>query len=131
MNDTDPSPTGFAAQDALFTGKQIKVFIYNQQVTDDITTRYLNLAKQNTFPSLAVRDDCRASTRTEMDGGELTALQESGRERHFNGDIELDVRPPGCVGRRALRRRIDVSFSGHRVLSQVDLTTLGRTNSSA
>jgi zinc/manganese transport system substrate-binding protein len=54
MNDTDPSPQDSAAQDALFNGKQVKVFIYNQQVTDSITSRYLSLAHANGIPVVGV-----------------------------------------------------------------------------
>lgn len=54
MNDTDPSPQDSAAQDALFTGRQVKVFLYNQQVTDSTTARYLSLAKANGIPVVGV-----------------------------------------------------------------------------
>ena len=78
MNDTDPSPQDSAAQDALFTGKQIKVFIYNQQVTDDITTRYLNLAKQNHIPVVGVYETMpRKYTYQKWMESELTALQKA------------------------------------------------------
>lgn len=54
MNDTDPSAQDTATQDALFTGKQVKVFLYNQQVTDDTTDKYLQLAKDNGIPVVGV-----------------------------------------------------------------------------
>jgi len=54
MNDTDPAPQDAAAQKALFTGKKVKAFVYNQQVTDDITNTYLALAKQNGIPVVGV-----------------------------------------------------------------------------
>jgi zinc/manganese transport system substrate-binding protein len=54
MNDTDPSPQQSAAQDALFTGKQVKAFLYNQQVTDSITSHYLSLAHKNDVPVVGV-----------------------------------------------------------------------------
>ena len=54
MNDTDPSPQDSAAQDALFTGKKVKVFLYNQQVTDSITSHYLTLAHDNDIPVVGV-----------------------------------------------------------------------------
>jgi zinc/manganese transport system substrate-binding protein len=54
MNDTDPSPQQSAEQDALFTGKKVKVFLYNQQVTDSITAHYLALAKANGVPVVGV-----------------------------------------------------------------------------
>ncbi|MDN4646893.1 metal ABC transporter solute-binding protein, Zn/Mn family [Curtobacterium sp. PsM8] len=54
MNDTDPSPQQSAAQDSLFTSKQVKVFLYNQQVTDSITAHYLSLAHANGVPVVGV-----------------------------------------------------------------------------
>ena len=37
MNGTDPSPQDVAAEKALFTQHKVKVFLYNQQVTDALT----------------------------------------------------------------------------------------------
>lgn len=54
MNDTDPAPQDVAIQSALFTGHKVKVFLYNQQVTDAITATYLKLAKQNGIPVVGV-----------------------------------------------------------------------------
>ena len=54
MNDTDPSPQNVAAQKALFTGHKVKVFLYNQQVTDALTESYIKLAKDNGIPIVGV-----------------------------------------------------------------------------
>lgn len=54
MNDTDPSPQQSAAQDALFTKHRVKAFLYNQQVTDSITSHYLSLAHSNHIPVVGV-----------------------------------------------------------------------------
>ncbi|MGT2426105.1 metal ABC transporter solute-binding protein, Zn/Mn family [Amnibacterium kyonggiense] len=54
MNDTDPSPQQSAVQDALFTDRQVKAFLYNQQVTDSITSHYLSLAHSNEIPVVGV-----------------------------------------------------------------------------
>ncbi|MDQ1547191.1 MAG: zinc/manganese transport system substrate-binding protein [Actinomycetota bacterium] len=54
MNDTDPAPQDVAIQDALFTGGRVKVFLYNQQVTDSITVRYLALARAHHVPVVGV-----------------------------------------------------------------------------
>jgi len=61
MNDTDPSAQDTATQDALFTGKQVKVFLYNQQVTDDTTDKYLQLAKDNGIPVVGVYETMPAN----------------------------------------------------------------------
>lgn len=47
MNGTDPAPQDIAAQQALFTGKKAKVFLYNRQAVDDSTKALLALAKKN------------------------------------------------------------------------------------
>jgi zinc/manganese transport system substrate-binding protein len=54
MNDTDPAPQDVAIQDSLFTGNRVKVFLYNEQVTDSITAKYLALAKANRVPVVGV-----------------------------------------------------------------------------
>jgi zinc/manganese transport system substrate-binding protein len=54
MNNTDPSPQDSATQDALFNDKQVKVFLYNQQVTDSVTAHFLSVAKANHIPVVGV-----------------------------------------------------------------------------
>jgi zinc/manganese transport system substrate-binding protein len=54
MNGTDPSPQDVATQQALFTQRKVKVFVYNQQVTDSLTESLLTLAKQNDIPVVGV-----------------------------------------------------------------------------
>jgi zinc/manganese transport system substrate-binding protein len=54
MNDTDPAPQDVAIQDSLFTSGRVKVFLYNQQVTDSITSTYLKLASENHVPVVGV-----------------------------------------------------------------------------
>jgi zinc/manganese transport system substrate-binding protein len=54
MNDTDPAPQDVAVQTNLFTADRVKVFLYNQQVTDAVTARYLALARANHVPVVGV-----------------------------------------------------------------------------
>ena len=54
MNGVDPSPQSLAAQRALFTGHKVKVFLYNQQVTDALTQSFITLAEQNHIPVVGV-----------------------------------------------------------------------------
>jgi zinc/manganese transport system substrate-binding protein len=54
MNGTDPSPQDVTAQNALISGHKVKVFVYNQQVTDPLTASFLSLAKQNGIPIVGV-----------------------------------------------------------------------------
>ena len=54
MNGTDPAPQDVSLQNALFTGHEVKVFLYNQQVTDSLTQSFLALAKKNGIPVVGV-----------------------------------------------------------------------------
>src|SRR5580698_476818 len=54
MNGVDPSPQVLAAQKALFTDHKVKVFLYNQQVTDPLTQSLITLATQNDIPVVGV-----------------------------------------------------------------------------
>ncbi len=54
MNGIDPSPQDVAAQKALFTDHKVKVFLYNQQVTDPLTESLITLANQNDIPVVGV-----------------------------------------------------------------------------
>jgi zinc/manganese transport system substrate-binding protein len=54
MNGVDPSPQDVATQDALFTQHKVKVFVYNQQVTDTLTESFIKLAQRNGIPVIGV-----------------------------------------------------------------------------
>ena len=54
MNGVDPPPEDITAQDGLFTGHKVKVFLYNEQVTDSITQSFLALARSNGIPVVGV-----------------------------------------------------------------------------
>jgi len=54
MNGTDPSPQDVTIQNDLFNGHKVKVFAYNQQVTDTLTQSFLGLSKKNGIPVVGV-----------------------------------------------------------------------------
>jgi zinc/manganese transport system substrate-binding protein len=54
MNGTDPSPQDVTTENAFFTDHKVKVFVYNQQVTDPLTESFLSLAKRNGIPIVGV-----------------------------------------------------------------------------
>ena len=56
MNDTEPSATDVAAFEDDLKERKVKVLFYNSQVTDDTTTRLLNLAKQSGVPVVGVTE---------------------------------------------------------------------------
>jgi zinc/manganese transport system substrate-binding protein len=54
MNGTDPSAQDVAAERSLFTQHKVKVFLYNQQVTDSLTESFISLAHANNIPVVGV-----------------------------------------------------------------------------
>ena len=54
MNGVDPSPQDVSLQNGFFTGHKVKVFLYNQQVTDSLTESFLNLANKEGVPVVGV-----------------------------------------------------------------------------
>jgi zinc/manganese transport system substrate-binding protein len=54
MNGTDPSAQDVAVERSLFTQHKVKVFLYNQQVTDTLTESLITLAYQNNIPVVGV-----------------------------------------------------------------------------
>jgi zinc/manganese transport system substrate-binding protein len=54
MNGTDPSAQYVAVQRNLFTQHKVKVFLYNQQVTDSLTESFISLAQANGIPVVGV-----------------------------------------------------------------------------
>jgi len=54
MNGVDLSPQYVSLQDSLFTQHRVKVFLYNQQVTDTTTESFLALAHREGIPVVGV-----------------------------------------------------------------------------
>ena len=54
MNGTDPSPQDVTLQDGLFANHRVKVFVYNQQVTDSVTEGFLKEAARAGVPVVGV-----------------------------------------------------------------------------
>jgi zinc/manganese transport system substrate-binding protein len=54
MNGVDPAPQDISLQDSFFTDHKVKVFLYNEQVTDSLTQSFLEAAHRNGIPVVAV-----------------------------------------------------------------------------
>jgi zinc/manganese transport system substrate-binding protein len=54
MNGVDPAPQDVTLQTGLFTEHKVKVFIYNQQVTDSLTQSFISDAKDAGIPIVGV-----------------------------------------------------------------------------
>ncbi len=54
MNGVDPSAQDVAVERNLFTQHKVRVFLYNQQVTDTLTQSFIALAQRNGIPVVGV-----------------------------------------------------------------------------
>jgi zinc/manganese transport system substrate-binding protein len=54
MNGVDPSPQDVSLQNSLFSQHKVKVFLYNQQVTDSLTASFLATAQRYGIPVVGV-----------------------------------------------------------------------------
>jgi zinc/manganese transport system substrate-binding protein len=54
MNGVDPAPQDVTLQHGLFSGHRVKVFVYNQQVTDSLTESFLSEAHRDGIPVVGV-----------------------------------------------------------------------------
>jgi zinc/manganese transport system substrate-binding protein len=54
MNGTDPSAQDVAIERALFAQRKVKVFLYNQQVTDTLTESFITLAHASGIPVVGI-----------------------------------------------------------------------------
>lgn len=54
MNGTDPTPQDVSFQNTLFSEKKVKAFVYNQQVTDQLTDSFKKSSKENEIPIVGV-----------------------------------------------------------------------------
>ncbi len=54
MNGVDPAPQDVTLQTSLFADHRVKVFVYNQQVTDSLTQSFLEAAKRAGVPVVGV-----------------------------------------------------------------------------
>ncbi len=64
MNGTDPAPQDVSAQQALLSTGKVRVFVYNQQVTDALTTSFRAIAHKAGLPVLGVYELMPPSAKT-------------------------------------------------------------------
>ncbi|MFT8592755.1 MAG: zinc ABC transporter substrate-binding protein [Bifidobacterium sp.] len=78
MNDQDPSAQDSATQMALFSNKSVQAFVYNQQVTSDLTAKYKAAAKKYDIPIVAVYETMPAKYHyVQWMTAEVTALDKA------------------------------------------------------
>jgi zinc/manganese transport system substrate-binding protein len=54
MNGVDPAPQDITLQDSLLSERRVKVFVYNEQVTDTVTQQFLVTARKAGVPVVGV-----------------------------------------------------------------------------
>jgi zinc/manganese transport system substrate-binding protein len=54
MNGVDPAPQAVTVEDQLLSRHDVKVFVYNEQVTDSVTASFLALARRSGVPVVGV-----------------------------------------------------------------------------
>ena len=59
---SDPTPQAVAETDALFTGRKIRVLLYNAQASSPVTDQLRQLAQQNGIPVVPVTETLPAGT---------------------------------------------------------------------
>jgi zinc/manganese transport system substrate-binding protein len=78
MNDADPAPQAVALQESFFGEGKADAFVYNQQVTDSITEKFLGSAKGNGVPVVGVYETMpEGFTYQGWMEAETTALEEA------------------------------------------------------
>ena len=78
MNDADPAPQAVALQESFFSEGEADAFVYNQQVTDSITEKFLDSAAANDVPVVGVYETMPSGyTYQRWMEAELRALEEA------------------------------------------------------
>jgi zinc/manganese transport system substrate-binding protein len=78
MNDTEPSPTQVADFEKSLTDGSAKILFYNSQVTDEATTRLLNIAKEHKVAVVGVTEtEPEGKTIQTWFGGQIDEVQKA------------------------------------------------------
>jgi len=78
MNDAEPSATQVAAFENSLKDGSAKILFYNSQVTDEATTRLLDIAKQNKVTVIGVTEtEPAGQTIQTWFGGQIDAVQKA------------------------------------------------------
>ena len=96
MNGVDPSPQDVTLEDGFFTGHTVKVFCYNQQVVDSLTTSIrLEALKCGGAGRRRVRDDAHPRLRLPVvDGRRGERHRKGGRRRRLDSAAVMELPTP-------------------------------------
>jgi zinc/manganese transport system substrate-binding protein len=97
MNGVDPAPQDISLQDSFFTEHKVKVFLYNEQVTDSLTQSFLDAAHRNGIPVVAVYETMPTPGYTYQSWmlAETRALQRAVADQTSKASYDHDAGPAG------------------------------------
>ena len=108
MNGVDPSPQDVTLQNSLFAEHKVKVFLYNQQVTDSLTASFLaSRARRTASRWSACTRPCRAGLHLpDLDAGRGPCAPAGGGRQGVHPEARvMSSQPPARVPGRGTRRR--------------------------
>ena len=99
MNGVDPAPQYVSLQTSLFNQRKVKVFLYNQQVTDSLTATFLSAAHRDGIPVVGVYETMPTGYTYQS-----WMLAEVQRPAEGRGQQGLHAEADGMTGRERQRR---------------------------
>ena len=130
MNGVDPSPQSVTLQNGLFSGRKVKAFLYNQQVTDSLTQSFLSKAHQDGIPVIGVYETMPTPGYNYQSWmlAEVHALQKAVAGRGLDGEapVTTEVLTPAASTAAAQKALsiddVTVRLGGRTVLEHVSFS---------
>ncbi len=114
MNGVDPAPQDISLQNNLFKDHKVKVFLYNQQVTDTLTQSFLAGGRQVPRPGRGrLRDDAHRLQLPVVDAGRGRRAEASGDHRPVDDEAVMAALEVSGV---------TVELGGRTILDDVSFT---------
>ena len=134
MNGTDPSPQDVALEKSLFTQHKVKVFLYNQQVTDSLTESFISWRTPAASRSSASTRPCRPRLRLPVLDARRGQRPAQGRDRQgLDGAPVMAGRPADLLRATRVGDRLwpSASPSSRAVASSRPTAPTGRSGSTS
>ena len=115
MNGVDPAPEDITLEDGYFTKHEVKVFCYNQQVVDSLTTSIRQTAQTANVPVVGVYETMPTPglRLPDLDAGRGERDRGRGRLAQIHGEAMSARRPVLEV------EHVSVTFAGRTILDDV------------
>ena len=123
MNGTDPAPQNVTLPERPVLRAQVKVFVYNQQVTDSLTESFMEAAKRPAFRWSACTRRCRPPATTTSPGCSPRSRRWKRPSRRVSPlrscELERSARLALSAGRSSRCEGVSVRLSGRTILDRV------------